>query len=347
VASSNAPFVRIAILADYAQAEPSGRFHIVGGGIRALSFAQFPARLAQMSLAIAIEFTAQQVPGASQDALVVVESSDPTGKGFVPVARATPRPRPLTPGGDMSSFEFVINWANIVFERPGTYEFQISYKELELTRVPLIVRSGRALALPTERPWEAGLIEGSLAFNSGQFEAAAHHFEQVTREFPAVAEAWNNLGFVRLGGGAAKQAEECFRRALSLGFANTATLTLNVGCALYVEERYGAAVGTFSEALKAAKFDGPSILYAITRAGLRTVNVPDVQSFSGLGMLNVGWCEARMNHAKEATAACNTAREVAAGPDGTLPTWLSESASQLEDFLTEAEAGKDVGPMDR
>jgi tetratricopeptide (TPR) repeat protein len=342
VSFQNAPFVRIAILADYAQAEPSGRFQIIGGGIRALSFAQFPARLAQISLALAIEFTAQQVPGTRQDALIVVESADPSGKGFVPVARATPRPRPLTPGGDISSFEFVINWANIVFESPGTYEFRISYMNQELTRVPLIVRIGRALALPTERPWEAGLNEGIRAFDSGQFEVAGRHFEQVTREFPAVAEAWNNLGFVRLGGGAAKQAEECFRQALSLGFRNAAMLTLNVGCALYVEERYPAAVETFLDALKATKFDGPSILYAITRAGLRVVNVPDVQSFSGLGMLNIGWSEARMNHAKEASAACTAAREVAAGTDGTLPPWLGESASQLEDFLTETEAGKEL-----
>jgi tetratricopeptide (TPR) repeat protein len=332
------PTVRLAILADYAQAQADGRFQIVGGGIRALTFPQFPARLAQVSLALAIEFTAHQVPGLSQEALLIVESADPSGKNFVPIARATPRPRPLTPDGDLSSFELVVNWANIVFEQPGTYEFRVSFKGHELTRVPLIIRTGTATAMVTERPWEAALTLGYRAFATGKPDEAGRYFEQVTREFPAVAEAWNNLGYVRLGSGAAKQAEECFSRALELGFANTATVTVNVGCARYVEGRYRQAIESFVEALKAVKFE-PSVLYAITRAGLRSVDVPDVKDFSGLGMLNIGWCEARLNNLKEATAVCAAAREVAAGPDGTLPVWLTESTDQLDEFLTELEAG--------
>ncbi len=334
-----APFVRVAMLADYAQAQPNGRFQIVGGGIRALSFSQFPARLAQMSLALAIEFTAQQVPGPSQEALLVVQSVDPLGKPFVPTARATPRPRPLTPAGDMSSFELVINWANVPFEHPGTYEFRISYRDEDLARVPLIIRAGPPDALPTERPWEAGLGLGIRAFQSGLLEDAARHFEQVTREFPAVAEAWNNLGFVRLGTGAAKQALDCFRRALELGFANRGTLTLNVACARYVEGRYASGIDAIALALKAPKFEGPSILYAITRAGLRVVEVPDVQSFNGLGMLNLAWCEARLGHREEATSAYEAARELAAGAEGSAPEWLEESVSQLADFIAEVEAG--------
>jgi len=336
VSTPGAPFVRLALLADFAQAQPDGRFQIVGGGIRSLSFETFPARIDRLSLALALEFTAAQVPGLSQDAWLVINSTNPSGEPFVPVARTVLRPRSLNPEGDISSVELVVNWLNIVFGQPGPHLFTVSFQDQTLTNVPLLVQTGTVSGVTNERPWEAGIYEGVKAFSSGQVDEARRQFEVVTKEFPAVAEGWNNLGFVQLDGGAAKQAEVSFRRAAELGFARTAMLAVNLGGAQYVEGRYQESVARFADALGATKFDGPGVLHAITKAGLHTVPIQDVKDFIGLALLNTGWAEARLRNFPGARSAAAAARELAAGPDGAVPRWLQDSCDQLDELVGES-----------
>jgi hypothetical protein len=334
--SQSAPTVRLAVLADFAQAHHDGRFQIVGGGVRSLTFPVFPARLERISLALALDFTPDQVPGQDQKALLSIDSSDPGGDPFVPRAATTPRPLPIDAASSQLSFSMVANWTNLVFTAPGMYWFVVSFREKEISRVPLLIEQGQPPVEIDLRPWELALYEGVTAFNAGQVDLARSHFERLTKSFPGVAEAWNNLGFVQLTSGASKRAYENFVRARDLGFAKPEIMAVNLGCAAYVRGEYVDAVNHFSEAIRTQTISGPAILYAITRAGLNVIQVTDARTFLSLAFLNLAWTEARQGDVDTAKMALASARDIASTADAEPPQWLLDSAEELGALLAEA-----------
>ena len=116
--------VELAVLADYATTTADGKL-IIAGVFDMISVATFPAQHPAMYLAIRIRGDAADVGTHALELRLV----DPDARGVVPAV--TSQFEVSAPGEQttIANSQFVINMANIAFEKPGPYSFDILIDE--------------------------------------------------------------------------------------------------------------------------------------------------------------------------------------------------------------------------
>lgn len=116
--------VELAVLADYATTTADGKL-IIAGVFDMINVASFPARHPVMCLALRIHGDAADLGTHALELRLV----DPDARGVVPAV--TSQFEVPDPGeqATTANSQFVINMANIAFEKPGPYSFDILIDE--------------------------------------------------------------------------------------------------------------------------------------------------------------------------------------------------------------------------
>ncbi len=283
------PSISLALLADYASAAETGadRVHVIGGGIRSLSFSAFPAVRQRLALALGIEFSATEA--VTTDHSLRVEAKGPGDRALLQSVTAsfTFLPDRFQPDEPVY-FHFVYNMENVTFPNEGDYAYSITVDDKHIGDVPLRVTK---VPGPVPRGLAASrkLTSGYESFASGDLAKAQQAFEEVVAEFPEVAGGHNNLGFVLLRLGNAEVALAAFLKARELGFPQPELLEANMACAYYLLRNAAAAALLFEQCLRTYGFAGNAILYGIQEARLFIVHLQSASDYVSLMMLNAAW----------------------------------------------------------
>jgi hypothetical protein len=282
------PTVLLAVLAEFAKpSDQADRLHIIGAGIRSVTFPMFPGGLPRLSLAVGLEFT-------STESKTAAHSLQITGRGVgerSPVKPLTAsfiiRPDETQPDEPVY-FNFVYNMENLVFPTEGVYVFSVTVDDALITEVPLRVLKA---AGPIPRTAEASikLSEGYEAFAKGDAVIAQRIFEEVVEQYPEIAGGHNNLGFVLLAQDRANDALAAFSKARELGFAAPHLLDVNVGCAHYVRGDPSAAAIFFEQCLRIYGFEGRAYLFGIGESHLFPAHLTSASDYVSLLNLNLAW----------------------------------------------------------
>jgi tetratricopeptide (TPR) repeat protein len=285
------PSVPLALFADYAAASEwrADKLHVIGGGIRSLSFVAFPATWPRLSLALGLEFTAEE--SSSLQHTIRIDAKGPSDAPLLRphLAAFGVRPNP-THANEPVHFHFVYNMENITFPIDGDYVFSITVDDQRVTEIPL-----RVLKVPGPVPREVAasmkLSDGYEAFNRGDIDNAQRIFQEVVAEFPEAANGHNNLGFVLLGKGEAAAALAAFTKARELKYPGEGLLDANMACAHYLMGEAVAAKILFQQCLRTRGFENQGILYGINGSELVVVGLNSASDYVALMMLNAAWCE--------------------------------------------------------
>ncbi|HEV2035792.1 MAG TPA: tetratricopeptide repeat protein [Candidatus Dormibacteraeota bacterium] len=281
--------LRLALLADYAAAnEQSGdKLHVIGGGIRTLSFPLFPATWPRLAVALGLEFTAAEC--RTPEHSLLIEAKGPSEKPLVkPVAASiTLRPDPLRPDESVY-FHLVYNLENITFPVEGAYVFSIKVDEAQVGEIALRALTA-AGPLPRAIAASGKLSDGYKAFEAGDIAKAQQVFQDVVAEFPEVAMGHNNLGFVLLLQGHPDQALAAFTKARELNYFQPEILDANVACAHYLRGDPAVASIFFQQCLRVYGYAGQAVLFGIDNSHLFPVTLNSAADYVGLIMLNACW----------------------------------------------------------
>lgn len=283
--------IPLALFADHASAhQTDGKLYVIGGGIRALPFAVFPAIQPQLSLALGIEVAPDEL---GMDHTLTIESHGPTDEAVSQPVSVTflvpPGKDPSRPG----YFHFVSNMNNVGFPVEGDYEFAVAIDGEQLAQITVRAEQGddAKLAAEVAAQSEAGKLlgDGYEAFNRGEASAAEAAFRTVVDRFPRIAAGHNNLGFVLLANGEATAALEAFARAKQLGYPQNEIGDANVACALYLAGDAAGALRGFVDCLQTHIFSTPATLFGIGASGLFPVVLVSAAEYASLMALNAAW----------------------------------------------------------
>jgi len=283
------PRVPLALLADHAAANELGaaRLHVIGGGIRSLSFGAFPATRTRLALALGLEFTSDEAK--SPEHSLQIEAKAPDGRPILKPLTASfvVRPDPDQPAEPIY-LHFVYNMENITFPIDGAYSFSIVVDGSEPVEVPLQVLEapGRTSRMSAA---VAKLSVGYEAFSRSDLTTAQQNFQEVVADLPEFAHGHNNLGFVLLAQGQAGAALASFSRARQLGFPQAELLDANLACCYYVVGDAGVASLLFQQCLATYGFGGRAFLFGINDSGLFPVHLVSAFDYASLMMLNAAW----------------------------------------------------------
>lgn len=284
------PSIPLALLADHAVAhEDDRKLYVLGGGIRSMSFATFPAKLPRLAVALGIEFGPEEVGPEAHTMRI-----DATGPSAEPPlkplsARFTVPPDQADPNKPVY-FHFVFNLEDVTLQEPGDYTFSVVVDDDKVaTSLPLHAERTPG---PFEAEAEAGLLldSGYHAFTSGDLAAAEATFRDVIARFPSDAGGHNNLGFVLLSAGHAAAALEAFQRARELGYMYPELLDANMGCVHYLLGDLESARTLFEQCLRIHGFKAAqAVLFGINGLQLFPVTLGAAAEYVSLMMLNAAW----------------------------------------------------------
>jgi len=288
------------LFADYAVAGEwdASKLHVIGGGIRSLSFAAFPATRPRLALALGLEFSAEE--SSTLQHTMQIEANGPSDTPLLQphVASFAVEPNSLHPNEAVHS-HFVYNMDNITFPVEGDYVFSITVDHERLTEVPL-----RVLRVPGPLPREVAaarkLHDGYEAFSRGEIDDAQRIFQEVVAEFPEIANGHNNLGFVLLGKGEAIAALAAFAKARELKYPEEGLLDANMACAHYLMGDPVAAFIFFEQCLRTRGFQSQAFLYGINDSELFVVPLRSAADYVALMMLDAAWCAVALGNRSEA-----------------------------------------------
>lgn len=296
------------MFADYALASErsSNKVHVIGGGIRSLSFAAFPGTRPRLALALGLEFTAAECATPQHTMQIAAKSPSETPLLESQLSTFAIRPDATYPEEPVN-FHFVYNMEKITFPVDGVYIFSITVDRERVSDVPL-----RVLKVPGPIPREIAasmkLTDGYEAFSRGEVTTAKRIFQEVVDEFPEVANGHNNLGFVLLGQGEATAALAAFTRARELNYGQRGLLDANMACAHYLMGDGVAALIFFEQCLRTYGFQSPAFLYAINGSELFNVQLNSASDYVALMMLNAAWSALATGNRVEAERYLNGAR---------------------------------------
>src|SRR5436309_104281 len=117
------PRVRLAFLADAAQAQPDGKIYALGAGIDTIYAGQYPAVHPSLTIVVKIEFTPAE---CGRSHVVEIHPIDSDGKPFLPPVKHDhiPQKNPKAPTLP-ASVQLVLALQNLVLAKPGEYSFSI------------------------------------------------------------------------------------------------------------------------------------------------------------------------------------------------------------------------------
>jgi hypothetical protein len=302
--------IPLALLADHASAhQTDGKLYVIGGGIKVLPFAVFPAIQPQLSLALGIEVAPDEL---GMDHTLTIESRSPMDEAVSQPVSVT---FSVLPGNDPSRpgyFHFVSNMDNVGFPVEGDYVFAIAIDAEQLAQIT--VRAERSddakLAAEVAAQTQAGklLAAGYEAFNRGEVDAAEAAFKILVDRFPNLPGGHNNLGFVLLARGEATAALEAFTKAKQLGYPQDEIGDANVACALYLAGDAAGALRGFVDCLQTHIFSTPATLFGIGASGLFPVVLASAAEYASLMALNAAWSAAGAGDASAAARYLASAR---------------------------------------
>ncbi|MGH2406456.1 MAG: tetratricopeptide repeat protein [Candidatus Limnocylindrales bacterium] len=282
--------ILLALLAEHATASTDGRLYVVGGGIRTLQFASFPAIQPRLSVALGIEVGPSEL--GNEHTLSILAEGPRAELVFRPVKVTFSMP----PGPDRARagyFHFVSNMDNVAFATAGEYGFVVHVDGVEIERVGIRVEQTR----DQQKLREAGALQeaeellssGYADFGRGNVDAAEATFRRVVNRFPMIATGHNNLGFVLLSKRDATGALEAFAKAKELGYVQDEISDANVACALYLSGDPAAALRGFADCLQTHLFRSTATLFGIGPSELFPVQLGSVGDYASLMALNAAW----------------------------------------------------------
>lgn len=135
----------VAVVADAAIANPQdGKLYILGGGISVIGVQRFPVQHPALSLAVGVEFSPSE---CGRQHTLEVYLLNPDGQPLVPgLTQQFVPPRNLADATLPSSWQAVINYQQLQFQKPGDNAFSIVIDGQEVASLPLRVFQVPALA---------------------------------------------------------------------------------------------------------------------------------------------------------------------------------------------------------
>jgi hypothetical protein len=321
--------IPLALLADSAVAHPTdGKLYVIGGGIRSLPFAGFPATHPHFALALGIDLDADEL---GLDHSLSIEASGASGVIVQPVAVTFRLPRPSE--AKAGYFHFVWNMDNITFPTEGEYDFAISIDSQPMGHVGLRAeRTGGALqSISDADVANVLLMDGYGAFSRGDRDGAEAIFRDVVQRYPNVPGGHNNLGFVLLAKADAPGALGAFSRAEKLGYPQNEISQANIACAHYLAGDFAEAFQGFGDCLRNRRLTTIGTLFGVGPTGLFPVQLKSSADYAVLMALNSAWSAHRLGD----EAATSHYLEGARAGDLTLSDdeggrLVAESVRQLE-----------------
>ena len=132
--------ITVAVLADAANVAAGDKLNIMGAfdGILAHTF---PA--VHPFMALAVRFRLEYEDGGRTHDLTVTMKDDDGGEGGKAEARMTVV---AIPSGEFASVNHILNFAGIVFSKPGRFYFEIAWDGQVKATVPLMVKQAQESA---------------------------------------------------------------------------------------------------------------------------------------------------------------------------------------------------------
>lgn len=284
--------VPVAFLADFALAHQDGKFYVTGGFLPDLVADDLPVSLPRLSMGVRVEFDKDEV---GKSFLIEIGAMEPGGGEFAKPYRLAykaafdeqdPEGRP--------SLQFVYNMSNLVLRTDGQYTFTVSVNKQQKARVDLRVRlrpSGLTDQPEPEIPeWHEEVQSGYLAFASGRQSEAVSIFTDLVARFPDVPVIRNNLGFVLLENGQAKEALDQFAMAARAHFDRSELLDANIACCEYLLGNYSSAETRFIRCSETRSYLGAqSYLYGLEGSEAFPVELLSAADYVALMDLNAAW----------------------------------------------------------
>lgn len=126
------------IPADAAEANPNGKFSLLGGGIENIYAPTFPAVHPGLALVVRLRALASE---AQQDHKLRLHITGPNDIHVAPEVVAEMRPNPLhSVPNRTTTLNLVMNIPLLVFPEPGTYLFHLYIDSQEVETFPLDVQ---------------------------------------------------------------------------------------------------------------------------------------------------------------------------------------------------------------
>lgn len=131
--------VELAFLADYAVANPDGKFYVIGGGIQRVESHEYPTTIPLVSLVVRIRYEPEE---SAKQFPVRLEAFDPAGSRLMEI-RAELWSRPNPDGPDLPTFgHLVLSLQGMELRTPGTYQLRLTHLEEVLCALDLRAMQG-------------------------------------------------------------------------------------------------------------------------------------------------------------------------------------------------------------
>jgi hypothetical protein len=319
----------LATLADFALAHDDGKLYITGGGIRRLTFRVLPAVHPRVSLALDVELDAQD--RSQQQHTVLIQATDSLGQPFIKPEVLTVSLTPTMLLSEADHLPIVYHMQNLTFQHEGDHVFTVTIGGAE-TSLPLRVNVAAGSA--TEWGEVAELLgQGFAAFSNRDLATAERNFRAVLAVMPGFGMAHNNLGFVLLDKGQAREALAEFTLAGETGFDRPELLDSNMGCCHYLLGDPATGLQLFDRCLTERSFSTGSLLHGISGDQLFVVSLPSAVAYAALMALNAAWSAFRAGRLP-------TARERLATASALVTVAASQPLSAALEGLTKELGGQ-------
>lgn len=289
--------VVLATLADHAVALPHGGLDILHAGLRSVHFPSYPARVRELSLALAVEV------GQGSIHAYQVRLRDAAGKSvsapFSFIVQSPPSPG-ATPEPILIPLVYTMN--DLVLPSPGAYSVELEEAGQILYEAGFTA-SDKPPAPPLPaiiRPLADDLSRGFLLYMQGDLTAATQHFEALVARFPDSPDAHNNLGFCYLSLGRVHEALQQFESAAEKGYISPEILVVNQACCHFLLGNIGTARDLFRPLLPSRVQSTPVILFGLGRDRATAILVRSPGDYLALVALNAGRCELHLHNVQGA-----------------------------------------------
>lgn len=316
--------VVFALLAEFAKVEADGRFSITGGDIHELKI----GTRYTLALAVRLQLALEDL---GSDRVIEITSSGPDG---APIARPyslVVRGQPTVAADNRPlNLPFVYTMEEIAIEHPGVHSVSITSGGSLLETVSFDAIGSVVTPSQSEEPWSAGMRRSYDAWDVGDLDGTLDALTHVVEEFPDLAEAHNNLGFVLLMLKRIHQALSEFNRAIELGFERPEVVLANAGVCYYVLGRPDEAFTRFKYCLTRLTFIDGAWLLGLDDDKTFLQDLPTAIDYVDLITLNSAWAAHRRGDEDEARRALRRAAvSTLRVPDSEFATSVQNLTSKL------------------
>jgi tetratricopeptide (TPR) repeat protein len=275
--------VVFATLAEFAKVEADGRFTVTGGDIHEVKVG---ARYT-FAVAVRLQFSSEDL---GSDRIIEITSTSPDG---TPIARSyslVVRGVPTVGDSRPLNFPFVYTMEEIAIEHVGVHNVSITSGGSLLGIVSFDAIGTAGLPSDVEEPlWAPSMRRSYEAWETGDLESTVRALKQVIAEFPDLAEAYNNVGFVHLIQGQVNEALSELNRAVELDFDRPEIALANLGVCYYMLGQPDEAYTRFKYCLTRLSFIDGAWLLGLDMRGTFLQSLSTAIDYVDLITLNSAW----------------------------------------------------------